>query len=137
MAGLSHDIVRSKRYHAYARECLQVAEEAESAEVQASLSELSHIWMKAALKETEPLSQGPADWSAQPRDLPCRLELPRKPAASGHLSRDERIRGWRKLPVPFTQIERPRVENLGGVSPTRAEPRIGVKTTSELLEGIT
>ena len=41
----------AKRYHAYARECLQVAEEAESAEVQASLSELSQIWMEAALKE--------------------------------------------------------------------------------------
>jgi hypothetical protein len=42
----------AKRYHAYARhECLQLAEEAERAEVQASLSELSHIWMEAALKE--------------------------------------------------------------------------------------
>src|ERR1700730_7599779 len=36
--------------------------------------------------------------------------------------------------VPFTQIERPRLENLGGVSPTRAEPRIGEKTMSELLK---
>ena len=35
--------------------------------------------------------------------------------------------------VPFTKIERPRLENLGGVSPTRAEPRIGEKTMSELL----
>jgi hypothetical protein len=45
-----------------------------------------------------------------------------------------KARNMELRPVPFTQIERPRVENLGGVLPTRAEPRIGVKTMSELLK---
>ena len=60
----------AKRYHAYARECLQLAEEAESAEVQASLSELSHIWMEAALEEDRAVVSrssglvGPAERSA-------------------------------------------------------------------------
>ena len=72
----------------------------------------------------------------------ARLELLRKPRrlrnrrAEGGRDDHGSVVGGNCL-SPFTQIVRPRLENLGGVSPTRAEPRIGVKTTSELLEGIT
>ena len=41
----------AKKFHAYARECLQLAEQAIEPDVQRSLIELSHIWMEAALKE--------------------------------------------------------------------------------------
>ena len=41
----------AKKFHVYARECLQLAEQAIEPDVQRSLIELSHIWMEAALKE--------------------------------------------------------------------------------------
>jgi hypothetical protein len=41
----------AKQYHAYARECLNLAEEAEQADVRKSLIELSRAWMQAALTE--------------------------------------------------------------------------------------
>jgi hypothetical protein len=41
----------AKKFHEYARECLQLAEQATEPDIQKSLIELSHIWMEAALKE--------------------------------------------------------------------------------------
>jgi hypothetical protein len=41
----------AKKFHSYARECLQLAERAAEPDIQKSLIELSHIWMEAALKE--------------------------------------------------------------------------------------
>jgi hypothetical protein len=41
----------AKKCHAYARDCLRLAEQAIKPDVQRSLIELSHIWMEAALKE--------------------------------------------------------------------------------------
>ena len=41
----------AKKFHAYARECLQLAEQASKPDIQKSLIELSHIWMEAALTE--------------------------------------------------------------------------------------
>jgi hypothetical protein len=41
----------AKKFHEYARECLQLAEQAIEPDIQKSLIELSHIWMEAALNE--------------------------------------------------------------------------------------
>ena len=41
----------AKRFHEYARECLQLAEQAAEPDIKKHLIELSHIWMEAALKE--------------------------------------------------------------------------------------
>ena len=41
----------AKKYHAYARECLSLAEEATSSDVRERLIELSRVWMEAALRE--------------------------------------------------------------------------------------
>jgi hypothetical protein len=41
----------AKTYHAYARECLKLAEEAEQADIRQRLIELSRAWMEAALVE--------------------------------------------------------------------------------------
>lgn len=41
----------AKTYHAYARECLKLAEEAEHADIRQRLIELSRAWMEAALVE--------------------------------------------------------------------------------------
>ena len=41
----------AKKFHGYARECLQLAEQAAEPDIKKSLIELSHIWMEAALKE--------------------------------------------------------------------------------------
>jgi hypothetical protein len=41
----------AKKYHAYARECLQFAEQADSVETREKLLELSLVWMEAALRE--------------------------------------------------------------------------------------
>jgi hypothetical protein len=41
----------AKKFHAYARECLQLAEQATEPDIRKSLIELSHIWMEAALEE--------------------------------------------------------------------------------------
>jgi hypothetical protein len=40
-----------RKYHAYARECLQLAEKATEPDIQNSLIELSRIWMEVALQE--------------------------------------------------------------------------------------
>jgi hypothetical protein len=42
---------QAKKYHAYARECLKLAEQADSAETRQKLIELSRVWMEAALRE--------------------------------------------------------------------------------------
>jgi hypothetical protein len=39
----------AKQYHAYARECLRLAEEADGPEIRQRLIELSRTWMEAAL----------------------------------------------------------------------------------------
>jgi hypothetical protein len=44
----------AKKYHAYARECLELAEQADSAETRQKLIELSRVWMEAALRELIP-----------------------------------------------------------------------------------
>jgi hypothetical protein len=41
----------AKKYQAYARECLELAEQADSAETRQKLIELSRVWMEAALRE--------------------------------------------------------------------------------------
>jgi hypothetical protein len=41
----------AKKFHRYARECLQLAEQAAEPDIKKTLIELSHIWMEAALKE--------------------------------------------------------------------------------------
>jgi hypothetical protein len=46
----------AKQYHAYARECLNLAEEAEQPDVRKSLIELSRAWMQAALTEEKTTS---------------------------------------------------------------------------------
>ena len=46
-----HDVVRSQEAHRYARECLQLAEQAAEPDIKKILIELSHIWMEAVLKE--------------------------------------------------------------------------------------
>jgi hypothetical protein len=43
----------AKKYHAYARECLKLAEEATRPDVRERLVELSRVWMEAALREEE------------------------------------------------------------------------------------
>jgi hypothetical protein len=42
---------KAKTYHAYARECLKLAEEAEQADIRQRMIELSRAWMEAALVE--------------------------------------------------------------------------------------
>jgi hypothetical protein len=44
-------LLEAKKYHAYARECLQLAERANKPEVRQSLIELSRVWMEVALNE--------------------------------------------------------------------------------------
>ena len=44
-------LFEAKKYHAYARECLQMAEETDSANTRQTLIELAHVWMEAALRE--------------------------------------------------------------------------------------
>ena len=41
----------AKKFHEYARECLQLAEQATEPDTKKSLVELSRIWMEAALNE--------------------------------------------------------------------------------------
>jgi hypothetical protein len=41
----------AKNFHEYARECLQLAEQANEPDIQKSLIDLSHIRMEAALEE--------------------------------------------------------------------------------------
>ncbi len=40
-----------KKCYTYARDCLQMAEQATEPDTKKSLIELAHIWMEAALKE--------------------------------------------------------------------------------------
>jgi len=44
-------LFEAKKYHAYARECLEMAEETDSANTRQTLIELAHVWMEAALRE--------------------------------------------------------------------------------------
>ena len=41
----------AKKYHAYARECLRLADQAERADHREKLLELFRVWMEAALLE--------------------------------------------------------------------------------------
>ena len=41
----------AKKYHAYARECLRLAETADKPDTREKLIELSRVWMEAALNE--------------------------------------------------------------------------------------
>jgi hypothetical protein len=41
----------AEKYHAYARECLRIAEKANQPKAQESLVKLSHVWLEAAIKE--------------------------------------------------------------------------------------
>lgn len=41
----------AKKYHAYARECLQQAQHAQKPETRDKLIELSRVWLEAALRE--------------------------------------------------------------------------------------
>ena len=41
----------AKKYHAYARECLRLAETADKVETRNKLVELSRVWMEVALNE--------------------------------------------------------------------------------------
>ena len=43
----------AKKYHAYAWECLKLAEEATSSDMRERLIELSRVWMEAALREEQ------------------------------------------------------------------------------------
>jgi hypothetical protein len=45
----------AKKYHAYARECLQMSKNTDSAGTRQALIELAHVWMEAALREEEVL----------------------------------------------------------------------------------
>jgi hypothetical protein len=57
----------AKKYHAYARECLQLAEKADRAEVRQKLIELSRVWSEAALNEERHYR---GDHSAPPMQAP-------------------------------------------------------------------
>jgi hypothetical protein len=41
----------AKKYHSYARECVRLAEQAETLERRDKLSDLARVWMEAALAE--------------------------------------------------------------------------------------
>jgi hypothetical protein len=41
----------AKKFHEYARECLQLAEQVAEPDIRKILIQLSHIWMEVALKE--------------------------------------------------------------------------------------
>ena len=45
----------AKKYHAYARECLKLAEETTQSDVREQFIELSRVWMEAALLEEKHL----------------------------------------------------------------------------------
>jgi hypothetical protein len=49
----------AKKFHGYARECLQLAEQAAEPDIKKTLIELSHIWMEAALKEERHILDDP------------------------------------------------------------------------------
>jgi hypothetical protein len=49
--GATMILSEAKKFHAYARECLQLAEQASEPDTKKSLLDLSHIWMEAALEE--------------------------------------------------------------------------------------
>ena len=46
-------LAEAKKYHAYARECLKLAEAATRSDIRQRLMELSRVWMEAALKEEQ------------------------------------------------------------------------------------
>ena len=54
----------AKKYHAYARECLKLAEVASRTDVRERLVELSRVWMEAALVEERRQRHGTASKSA-------------------------------------------------------------------------
>jgi hypothetical protein len=54
----------AKKYHAYARECLKLAEEETRRDVRERLVELSRVWMEAALSEEQHHLRGTSSKSA-------------------------------------------------------------------------
>jgi hypothetical protein len=44
---------KAKEYHEYARECVRMAEQADSEETRGKLLELARVWTNAALLEEE------------------------------------------------------------------------------------
>jgi hypothetical protein len=63
----------AKKYHAYARECLKLAEAAGRPDHREKLIELSKVWMEAAISEERHHLNGIAGtWSA-PAILPSSL----------------------------------------------------------------
>jgi hypothetical protein len=46
-------VSEAKKYHACARECLKLAEEATRPDVREQLMELSRLWLQAALAEEQ------------------------------------------------------------------------------------
>jgi hypothetical protein len=54
----------AKKYRAYARECLQLAQKADRVQVREKLIELSRIWSEAASNEESYSLRGPAGTSA-------------------------------------------------------------------------
>ena len=53
-----------KKYHAYARECLALAERATSADIRERLIQLSHVWLEAALREEKIVQDGRSNANA-------------------------------------------------------------------------
>ena len=47
----------AQQYHAYARECLEMAEKADTPEQREKLIELSRVWMQAALEQERKCAQ--------------------------------------------------------------------------------
>jgi hypothetical protein len=52
-------LAEAKKYHAYARDCLRLAETADKLDVRERLIELSRYWMEAALNEERRAAKPP------------------------------------------------------------------------------
>jgi hypothetical protein len=50
----------AKKYHAYARECLRLAEAADRSDDREMLVEFSRVWMEAALREEKRILESTA-----------------------------------------------------------------------------
>jgi hypothetical protein len=53
-------LCEAKKYHAYARECLRLAEAADRSDDREKLVELSRVWMEAALREEKRILESTA-----------------------------------------------------------------------------
>ena len=66
----------AKKFHEYARECLQLAEQVAEPDIRKILIQLSHIWMEAALKEERHILHEPTVIQIQNTET-CSPELDR------------------------------------------------------------